>query len=162
MKARKCWAHFGLLPAAASRIGPAGVPCAALDRHLSDNTAAAVAAWLKTVKPAPTNFAEPHYRVPLPPSYGAPIVHVPAPSRADKVSYGAYLSGPAGHCVLCHTPPGGGKPFDMNLAYLGGRELPDFDHPGGVTISRNITAGSKSGIGDWTNAQIKRAITQGI
>src|SRR5438876_843727 len=91
-----------------------------------------------------------------------PIVHVPEPSRADKVAYGAYLSGPVGHCVLCHTPPGGGKPFDMSLAYLGGRELPDFDHPGGVAVSRNITAGSKHGIGGWTDAQIKRAITDGI
>jgi len=63
---------------------------------------------------------------------------------------------------LCHTPPGGGKPFDMSLAYLGGRELPDFDHPGGVAVSRNITAGSKHGIGGWTDAQIKRAITDGI
>ena len=64
--------------------------------------------------------------------------------------------------MLCHTPPGGGKPFDMSLAYLGGRELPDLGNPGGVTISRNITAGSKFGVGEWTDVQIKRAITQGI
>ena len=131
-------------------------------RQLSDNDAAAIAAYLKSVKPVRNKIGEPHYRVPLPPSYGAPIVHVPDPSRADKVAYGAYLSGPVGHCVLCHTPPGGGKPFDMSLAYLGGRELPDFDHPGGVAVSRNITAGSKHGIGGWTDAQIKRAITDGI
>ena len=131
-------------------------------RQLSDGDAAAIAAYLKSVKPVRNKVGEAQYKVPLPPSYGGPIMHVAEPNRADKVAYGAYLSGPVGHCVLCHTPPGGGKPFDMNLAYLGGRELPDFDHPGGVTISRNITAGSKSGIGDWTNAQIKRAITQGI
>ena len=50
----------------------------------------------------------------------------------------------------------------MSLAYLGGRELPDFDNSSGVAVSRNITAGSKHGIGDWTDAQIKRAITDGI
>jgi mono/diheme cytochrome c family protein len=131
-------------------------------RQLSDGDAAAIAAYLKSVKPVRNKVGEAQYKVPLPPSYGAPVTQVAEPNRADKVAYGAYLSGPAGHCVLCHTPPGGGKPFDMDLAYLGGRELPDFGHPGGVTISRNITAGSRSGIGDWTNAQIKRAITQGI
>jgi mono/diheme cytochrome c family protein len=131
-------------------------------RQLSDGDAAAIAAYLKTVKPVSNKVGEAQYKIPLPPSYGAPVGRVAEPNRGDKVAYGGYLSGPAGHCVLCHTPPGGGKPFDMNLAYLGGRELPDLSHPGGVTISRNITAGSKSGIGDWTNAQIKRAITQGI
>jgi mono/diheme cytochrome c family protein len=131
-------------------------------RQLSDGDAAAIAAYLKSVKPVRNTVGEAQYKVPLPPTYGAPITHVDEPPRADKVAYGAYLAGPVGHCVLCHTPPGGGKPFDMDLAYLGGRELPDFGNPGGVTISRNITAGSKFGAGDWTNAQIKRAITQGI
>jgi mono/diheme cytochrome c family protein len=131
-------------------------------RQLSDGDAAAIAAYLKTIKPARNKVGEAHYKVPLPPNYGAPILHVPEPSRDDKAAYGAYLAGPAGHCVLCHTPPGGGKPFDMSLAYLGGRELPDFGNPGGITVSRNITAGSKHGIGDWTDAQIKRAITQGV
>jgi len=131
-------------------------------RQLSDGDAAAIAAYLKSVKPVRNKVGEAQYNVPLPPSYGAPITQVAEPNRADKVAYGAYLSGPVGHCVLCHTPPGGGKPFDMDLAYLGGRRFPENEHPGGVTISRNITAGSKSGIGDWTNAQIRRAITQGI
>ena len=31
-----------------------------------------------------------------------------------------------------------------------------------LEASRNITAGSEHGIGDWSDAQIKRAITQGI
>jgi mono/diheme cytochrome c family protein len=131
-------------------------------KQLSDNDAAAIAAYLKSVKPVRNKVGEAHYKVPLLPSYGAPITHVPEPPRDDKVAYGGYLAGPAGHCLLCHTPPGGGKPFDMSLAYLGGRELPDFDHPGGIAVSRNISAGSKHGIGDWTDAQIKRAITQGV
>jgi mono/diheme cytochrome c family protein len=81
--------------------------------------------------------------------------------EADKVAYGGYLAGPVGHCVLCHTPPGSGGP-DMSRAYQGGRELPDFGNPGAETVSRNITAGSEHGIGDWSDAQIKRAITAGI
>ena len=50
----------------------------------------------------------------------------------------------------------------MKLAYFGGRELPDFGHPGALAVSRNITAGSPHGIGEWSDARIKRAITQGI
>src|SRR5437764_6935126 len=116
-------------------------------RQLSDGDAAAIAAYLKSVKPVRNKVGEAQYKVPLPPSYGAPVLHVAEPPRDDRVAYGAYLAGPVGHCVLCHTPPGGGKPFDMNLAYFGGRELPDFGHPGRVTISRNITPRSNFGIG---------------
>jgi mono/diheme cytochrome c family protein len=131
-------------------------------RQLSDGDAAAITAYLKSLKPVRSKVGEAHYTVPAPPSYGAPIMQIAEPNRGDKVGYGAYLSGPVGHCVLCHTAPGGGKPFDMSLAYHGGRELPDFGKPGALTVSRNITAGSNHGIGDWSDAQIKRAITQGI
>jgi hypothetical protein len=60
------------------------------------------------------------------------------------------------------VPHGDGKPFDMSRAFQGGRELPDFGRPGAQTVSRNIAAGSEHGIGDWSDAQIKRAITTGI
>jgi len=131
-------------------------------RHLSDTDAGAIASYLKTVKPVRNIVREAQYKVPLSPSYGAPIAHVPEPDRRSKAVYGGYLGGSIGACVLCHTPPGDGKPYDMSLAYFGGRELADFGHPGGNTVSRNITAGSQHGVSDWTDAQIKRAITQGI
>jgi mono/diheme cytochrome c family protein len=50
----------------------------------------------------------------------------------------------------------------MTRAFQGGRELPDFGKPGAETVSRNITAGTEHGVGDWSDAQIKRAITVGI
>jgi mono/diheme cytochrome c family protein len=131
-------------------------------RRLSDGDAAAIAAYLKSLKPVRRAVARTQYKIPLPPAYGPPVEHVDAPPQQDLVAYGGYLAGPVGHCVLCHTPPGGGGPFDMSLAYQGGRELPDFGNPGGVTVSRNITAGSEHGVGDWSDAQIKRAITIGI
>src|SRR6059058_5525208 len=43
-------------------------------RQLSDNDAAAIAAYLKSVKPVRNKIGEARYRVPLPPSYGAPIM----------------------------------------------------------------------------------------
>ena len=36
-----------------------------------------------------------------------------------------------------------------------------FKGPWGVTVSRNITSSKAKGIGDWTDAEIKTAITQG-
>ena len=130
-------------------------------RQLSDHDAAAIAAYLRSLKPVRHAMARTTYKGPLPPSYGPAVTRVDEPARADKVAYGGYLAGPVGHCVLCHTPPGVGGP-DMSRAYQGGRELPDFGKPGAETVSRNITAGSEHGIGDWKDAQIKRAIIAGV
>ena len=117
---------------------------------------------LKSLKPVRHQVARTSYKVPLPPAYGPPVTHVDEPVRTDKIAYGGYLAGPVGHCVLCHTPPAADGPFDMSRAYQGGRELPDLGNPGAETVSRNITAGSEHGIGDWKDAQIKRAIMSGI
>jgi hypothetical protein len=59
----------------------------------------------------------------------------------------------------CHTPLGPrGRDFVGKLG-TGGFELPG---PWGVSVSRNITQSKTKGIGTWTNAEIKRAITQGV
>ena len=141
-------------------IGPP-MPTPAYQK-LSDRDAAAIAAYLHSLKPVRHAVARTSYKMPLPPAYGPPVTHVDEPARADKIAYGGYLAGPVGHCVLCHTPPGGGEPFDMSRAFQGGRELPDFGKPGAETVSRNITAGTEHGVGDWSDAQIKRAITAGV
>jgi mono/diheme cytochrome c family protein len=131
-------------------------------RLLSDQDAAATAVYLKSVKAVRHDVARTSYKMPLSPAYGPAVTHVDEPVRTDKVAYGGYLAEAIGHCVLCHTPRGDGEPFDMSRAFQGGRELPDFGRPGAQTVSRNITAGSEHGIGDWSDAQIKRAITTGI
>jgi hypothetical protein len=66
----------------------------------------------------------------------------------DKIAYGGYLAG-FGHCVRCHTPPGDGKPFNMNLAFAGGREFPSFGQIP-ASVSRNITPDPDDGIGKWS------------
>ena len=141
-------------------IGPP-MPIPAYQK-LSDRDASAIAAYLRSLKPVRHAVARTSYKMPLPPAYGPPVTHVDEPVRADKIAYGGYLAGPVGHCVLCHTPPADGEPFDMTRAFQGGRELPDFGKPGVETVSRNITAGTEHGVGDWSDAQIKRAITVGI
>lgn len=61
--------------------------------------------------------------------------------------------------ILCHTPFEKGRfKFDTHLG-AGGL---DFIFPFGTVLSANITPHKKTGIGNWTDAEIKRAITTGV
>jgi hypothetical protein len=62
----------------------------------------------------------------------------------------------------CHTPFAGPGQLDLSQLGAGGRELPLLTEAGGLTVSRNITPDPESGIGKWSDADIKRAITAGI
>jgi mono/diheme cytochrome c family protein len=77
---------------------------------------------------------------------------------SDKVKKGFYLTTVA-HCMECHTPMEKGvRQWNTRLG-AGGFEFPG---PWGVSVSKNITSSKTKGIGEWTDAEIKRAITQGI
>ena len=99
------------------------------------------------------------YQIPLPPAYGPPVGDVPEVSRDDPVAYGAYLAGPAGHCIECHTPMVGFESDYANRTGAGGFPL---SGPWGVVVSANITPDREIGIGLWSDDQIKRAITRGV
>jgi len=129
-------------------------------RNLSDRDAEAIAAYLKSLKPVSHKVARSTYKIPLPPAYGPVVGHVAEPDRKDKIAYGAYLSGPVAHCVECHTPREKGK-LVLDRIGAGGREFPDFANPGAVSVSRNITPDPGDGLGDWSDADIKRAILLG-
>jgi mono/diheme cytochrome c family protein len=130
-------------------------------RQLSDRDAEAIALYLKRLKPVRHQVARSQYKVPLPPSYGPIVGHVAEPDRADTVAYGAYLAGPVGHCMECHTPRQGPH-LDISRLGTGGREFPDLENPGALTVSRNITPDSETGIGQWSDADVKAAILLGI
>jgi mono/diheme cytochrome c family protein len=129
-----------------------------LYRKLSDTDLAAMVAYLRTVKPVSNKVEKSVYRIPLPPAYGPPVASVPDVPRTDKVKYGEYLAGPVGHCVECHTPLDKGH-HDWSRIGQGGME---FNGPWGVSVARNITPHAEDGLGKWSDAEIKRAITQGI
>jgi len=76
----------------------------------------------------------------------------------DPMKKGFYLA-TIGHCMECHTPMAKGQ-HDWAADFArGGLEFPG---PWGVSTSRNITSSKTKGIGGWTDAEIKRAITTGI
>jgi mono/diheme cytochrome c family protein len=101
------------------------------------------------------------YNIPLPPAWGPPIDKpVMASSASDKVAYGAYLAGPLGHCVECHTPMG--PDHRQQFATLLGAGGMQFNGPWGLSVSKNITSDPEQGLGKWTDAEIERAIRTGI
>jgi mono/diheme cytochrome c family protein len=129
-------------------------------RQLSDRDAEAIAIYLKSLKPVRHEVPRSQYKIPLPPAYGPIVGHVAEPDRKDGIAYGGYLAGPVAHCLECHTPRNkDGLVFARFGA--GGRELPDFGNPGGLTLSRNITPDPETGIGRWSDADVKRAILVG-
>ena len=138
-------------------IGPA-MPIGVY-RGISDVDTQAIVAYVRSVPPISHKLAKTIYKVPVPTSYGPPVGHVPEVSRADRIAYGGYLAGPVGHCLFCHTPMVQGRP-DVSKTGLGGREFPV---PGGGAIrSRNITPDPETGIGRWSDQEIKTAIKTGV
>jgi mono/diheme cytochrome c family protein len=126
-----------------------------LYRGLSDRDVRAIVAYLRTVPPVKNAVAPSRYKVPIPKSYGPPIVRVSDPPVNDPVKYGAYLAGPVAHCADCHTPRNATGGPDTAKLFAGGFH---FAGPFGVSYSTNLTPDKETGIGAWTDAQIIAAI----
>jgi mono/diheme cytochrome c family protein len=134
-------------------IGP--IMPIALYRNISDRDARAIVAYLRAQEAVKNETPPVVYPFPLPPAYGPPLGSVPEVSRDDRLAYGAYLAGPLGHCIECHSPMGpNGPDWEHNLG-AGGFEFPG---PWGVSVSANITP---TGLAGRSDAEIKTAITQG-
>jgi len=117
-----------------------------------------IVAYLRTLKPIKNKVPDPIYKMPqvehVFPGGEKPFTEA---DMKDKVKKGFYLVTIA-HCMECHTPMVRGQhPWERMGA--GGFEFPG---PWGVSVSRNITSSKDKGIGAWTDAQIKTAITKGI
>jgi mono/diheme cytochrome c family protein len=118
----------------------------------------AVVAYLKSVPPVRNQTQAPVYKAAM------PVDHVPNADKAmseadmaDPVKKGFYLV-TIGHCLECHTPMERGKRLFETRYGAGGFR---FTGPFGESFSRNITSHREKGIGAWTDAEIKTAITQG-
>jgi mono/diheme cytochrome c family protein len=146
----------GILPNGVhiAMIMPTGFYHIMTDRDLN-----AVVAYLHTIKPISNKVADPVYKMPqaehVLPGGEQPYTEA---MMSDKVKKGFYLATIA-HCMECHTPMEKGmRQWDTRLG-AGGF---DFPGPWGVSTSRNITSNKTKGLGGWTDAEIKRAITTGV
>lgn len=120
---------------------------------LTMRDADAIVAYLRMLKPVRNEVPAPEYKE------AARHDALPKPGRMrGKVRQGYYLA-TIGHCMECHTPVEKGKQLFETSLGAGGRQ---FKGPWGVATARNITSHKEKGLGSWTDAEIKRAITQGI
>lgn len=130
-------------------------------RDISDRDVRAIVAYLRTLDPVDNVVPVSEYEIPLPPNWGPPVVSVPEVSRDDPQAYATYMAVTIGHCTDCHTPIVEGR-HDFSRAGLGGTAFPNIFGLGYTVVSANVTPHPTLGIGQWTDEEIKRAITQGI
>jgi mono/diheme cytochrome c family protein len=129
-----------------------------LYRGISDDDLKSIITYLRAQPAVKNKVAKSEYKIPLPPNYGPPLGKVSAPPRSDLVRYGAYLAGPLGHCIECHTPMVNGR-FDFANATGAGGFV--FKGPWGASVARNLTP-HDSGLKNWSDAEIARAIRTGV
>ena len=82
-----------------------------------------------------------------------------AAARADPIKRGAYLAETLG-CAMCHTPIDEQRRAIPGLRMAGGLRIrlePYGDYPAG-----NLTSDRATGLGTWTDDEIKQVITRGI
>jgi mono/diheme cytochrome c family protein len=82
---------------------------------------------------------------------GAARAQDAAPADDALVAKGKYLA-TAGDCISCHTRPGGEE-------FAGGLPLKT---PFGTIYTANITSDKDTGIGGWTEDQLKKAMREGV
>jgi len=135
-----------------SLLGPA-MPSRSY-RNLADEDVKAMVGYLRSLSPVYNAIsAKSHYDEPLPASWGPTVGRVEAPPKADTVAYGEYLAGPVARCMDCHTQRRQGEPTRLGA---GGKE---FHGPWGISVSADLTP---SGLGDWSDAEIERAMRTGV
>ena len=130
-------------------------------RDMSDNDVRAIVAYLRTVPAVRNELPKSKYNIPLPESYGPPVETVAEIPREDTVAYGEYVANALGHCMECHTPIVKGR-HDLTRLGAGGNV---FTKPHGMeltAVAANISPHPEQGLGEWTDEEIKRAITQAI
>ncbi len=127
--------------------------------NMSDFDVKAIVAYLHTIKPVHHEVPQSKFEIPqqaMPPAKG-----LPAPDPSDKVAYGRYIVTALAHCFECHTSPdANGVPDFKNGLGAGGFMIQLA--PGAVVATPNITSDPETGLGKWSDDDIKKAITQGI
>lgn len=125
---------------------------------MSDDDAAAVVAYLRSIPAVSSEVPEPTYNIPKP--VPGPAPGDPAPPPSDQIAYGGYIANALSHCMECHTPAGeDGAP---NMAMLGAGGFPFQQTPLGPIVSSNITTHPETGIGAWSDEEIRLALTAGV
>ena len=128
----------------------------------------AIVAYLRSVPAVRNVVATPVYRAPsMRDAYATADRGFTEADLAVPARRGAYLA-TIGHCLECHTPQGerGVLLYDTALGAGGRAFLPSFvkglPESWKGSVSRNLTSDRERGLGAWSDAEIKRAIVEGV
>jgi mono/diheme cytochrome c family protein len=145
-------------------VRPNGVPVApqmpyGFYKILTPGDLDAIAIYLKAIKPVSNEVPPPVYKaaaypVPLPGAETSIGDMVPT----DPVKRGFYLATLA-HCMECHSRKPDGVQDFKNWWGKGGHEMKG---PFGSVVVSNISSHKEKGVGAWTDAELKRVLTEGI
>lgn len=126
-------------------------------RHMSDEDLASIIAFLRAQPAVRNKVPASRYMMPLPPNYGPPVGQVKTPPASERARYGKYLAD-IGHCMECHTPRSDKGMLQVARLGAGGQV---FKGPWGESVAANLTPHA-SGLKDWSDADIARAIRSGV
>ena len=127
----------------------------------------AIVVYLRSLPPVRNVVAAPVYRMPTKhEAFAEADRGFNERDMQDTARRGAYLA-TIGHCLECHTPMDkGALLFDTALGAGGRPIMPSFvkglPESWKGAVSRNVTSHPVQGLGGWSNAEIKRAIAQGV
>lgn len=117
----------------------------------------ALVAYLRSLEPIENETVN-ELEVTTPPAE-TPEEPIEAPASSDQAERGAYLVDLT-NCSGCHTPSDPETRRPIEDKYLAGRQ--PFERDYGVVYAGNITPHDDTGLGEWTEEDFKRAITQGV
>lgn len=145
----------------------AGMMAASFFKALLPGDLNAIVAYLRSVPPVRNVLPAPVYRLPVVrEAFALADRGFTEHDMQDKVRRGAYLA-TIGHCLECHTPIERGVVQLETALGVGGRPfMPSFVKGLPASwkgaVSRNLTSHPEQGLRAWNDAEIKRAITQGV
>ena len=158
------WSEADLKRALTQGVRPSGVHLApqmpfAFYKIMTPHDLDSVVAYIRSVEPVRHQVPPPVYKAEahavLIPDAEKPIAD---DALRDPVKRGFYLATLA-HCMECHSRKPDGTQDYVNWNGKGGAE---FTGPFGKVNARNITSHPTAGIGGWSDAEIKRALTHGV
>lgn len=129
--------------------------------QMADADMEAIIAYLRSLPPI-NNDVRPYRTANTEelPALPAPDSPITAPDAEDQTAYGEYLVRHVMACSDCHTPvdPNSGQPM-MDRFLSGGQP---FEGPWGIVYAANLTPDETTGLGNWTETEIKRAFLSGV
>ena len=93
-----------------------------------------------------------------------PAPQMTAPTSAEAIERGRYLAEAMTGCVACHSPIDESRGGDFPQAGLeySGRVFPAGSGFPGKIVASNLTPDPDTGVGQWTDGEIARAIREGV